>query len=42
MTALERILSNVRVSGISNMAAYNWKYLRNNVHLNFAEISFVS
>jgi len=33
MTALMRILSYVRVSGLSKMAAYNRKCLRNNVYL---------
>jgi len=33
MTALVRILSYVRVRGISKMTAYNREYLRNNVHL---------
>jgi len=35
MTALVRILSFVRVSGISKVAAYNRKCLRNNVYLSF-------
>jgi len=33
MTALVRILSYVRISGISKMATYNLKFLRNNVYL---------
>jgi len=34
MTALVRILSYVSVSGLSKMADYNGKCLRNNVYLN--------
>jgi len=33
MTALVRILSSVTISGISKMAAYNRKCVRNNVNL---------